>query len=131
MSTSRETSVASQSSLARTSFAFAIAIVFLAAGASKLIDHSQAVADFTRWGLPVPGALTIAVGIFELGAAALLMASFAVRPVALALAVEMLAALAIAGPVDHGAQLVVPPLLAAACVLLAVIVRPPRRTRAR
>jgi uncharacterized membrane protein YphA (DoxX/SURF4 family) len=129
MPTSRETAMASQTSMARTSFAFAIAIVFLAAGAGKLIDHAQAVEDFTRWGLPMPGALTIVVGIFELAAAGLLMAGVALRPVALALAVEMAAALAIAGPVDHGAQLVVPPVLIAACLLLALIVRPPRRVR--
>jgi uncharacterized membrane protein YphA (DoxX/SURF4 family) len=120
-----------QPPMARTCFAFALGIVLLAAGASKLIDHTQAIADFTRWGLPAPGALTIAVGVFEIGASALLMVGVAVRPIALALAVEMLAALAIAGPVDGGAQLVVPPGLALACMLLAWIWRPPQRVPAR
>ena len=73
--------------------------------ASKLIDHQQAVQDFTRWGLPaaVP---SIAVGLFKIGAAALLVAGVATRAVAVALAVEMMLALIVAGPVDGGVQLV-------------------------
>ena len=85
-----------QPPLARMILAFALGIVFLATGSSKLIDHSDAVADFSRWGLPAPSALTIAVGVFELCAAGLLMANIATRRVALALAVEMAAAFAIA-----------------------------------
>jgi putative oxidoreductase len=109
----------SQPPLARTIFTFALGIVFVATGASKLIDHHQAVLDFERWGLPVPGTLTIVVAIFELCAAALLMAGVAVRRVALALAIEMIVAVAVAGPVDGGGQLVVPPALAALCLGLA------------
>jgi uncharacterized membrane protein YphA (DoxX/SURF4 family) len=120
-----------QPPLAQTIFGFALAIVFVAAGASKLIDHQQAVIDFTRWGLPVPGALSIVVAIFELGAAALLMAGIAVRRVAVALAVEMVIALAVAGPVDGGGQLVVPPALAALCLGLAWMSHPRERVAAR
>jgi uncharacterized membrane protein YphA (DoxX/SURF4 family) len=115
---------ASQPPLAQSIFSFALAIVFVAAGASKLIDHQQAVVDFTRWNLPAPEVLTVVVAIFELSCAALLMAGIAVRRVALALAVEMLAALAVAGPVDGGGQLVVPPALAALCLVLAWISQP-------
>jgi uncharacterized membrane protein YphA (DoxX/SURF4 family) len=121
----------SQQPLARTIFAFALGIVFLAAGASKLIDHQQAVVDFTRWGLPAPGALTIAVGIFELCAAALLMAGVAVRRVAVALTLEMVVAFAVAAPVDGGGQLVVPPALAALCLGLAWMSQPRERVAAR
>jgi uncharacterized membrane protein YphA (DoxX/SURF4 family) len=117
--------------LARTTFAFAVGIVFLATGASKLIDHSGAVADFTRWGVPAPGALTIAVGVFELGAAALLMLDVATRRVALALAVEMAMAFAIAGRVDGGVQLIVPPAVAALCLMLAWASRADARVPAR
>jgi putative oxidoreductase len=116
---------------ARICFAFALGIVFLAAGAGKLIDHQQAVADFTRWGLPAPGALTVAVGIFELCAAALLMAGVATRRVALALALEMAAAFAIAGRVDGGAQLIVPAALAGLCLGLAWLSQPRERVAAR
>jgi uncharacterized membrane protein YphA (DoxX/SURF4 family) len=116
-----------QPPLARTILAFALGIVFLATGSSKLIDHSAAVADFDRWGLPAPSALTIAVGIFELCAAALLMANIATRRVALVLACEMAAAFAIAGRVDGGVQLVVPPAVAAICLLLAWVSRPSHR----
>jgi putative oxidoreductase len=120
-----------QPPLARVCFAFALGIVFLAAGASKLIDHQQAVADFTRWGLPAPGALTLAVGIFELCGAALLMAGVATRRVALALALEMAVAFAVAGRVDGGAQLIVPPALAALCLGLALLSQPRERVAAR
>ena len=121
----------SEPPLARTIFTFALGLVFVAAGASKLIDHHQAVVDFTRWGVPEPGVTSVAVAIFELGAAALLMAGIAVRRVALALAVEMLAALALAGPVDGGGQLVVPPALAALCLGLAWTSQPKERVAAR
>jgi uncharacterized membrane protein YphA (DoxX/SURF4 family) len=120
-----------QPPLARTCFAFALGIVFMATGASKLIDHAGAVADFTRWGLPDPAALTIAIGVFELGAAALLMANLATRRVALALAVEMAIAFAIAGPADGGVQLVIPPAVAALCLMLAWASRPQERVPAR
>jgi uncharacterized membrane protein YphA (DoxX/SURF4 family) len=119
-----------QPPLARTISQFALGIVFVAAGASKLIDHHQAVLDFTRWGVPAPGALTIVVAIFELCAAALLMAGVAVRRVAVALAVEMVAAFAFAGPVDGGGQLVVPPALAALCLGLAWLAQPRERVAA-
>jgi uncharacterized membrane protein YphA (DoxX/SURF4 family) len=116
-----------QPPLARTILAFALGIVFLATGSSKLIDHAAAVADFSRWGLPAPSTLTIAVGVFELCAAALLMANVATRRVAMALAVEMACAFAIAGRADGGVQLVVPPAVAALCLVLAWASRPSRR----
>jgi uncharacterized membrane protein YphA (DoxX/SURF4 family) len=116
-----------QPPLAQTIFSFALGIVFVATGASKLIDHHQAVVDFTRWGLPAPGAVTIAVAVFELCCAALLMAGVGVRRVAVALAVEMVVALAVAGPVDGGGQLVVPPTLAALCLVLAWLSQPRER----
>jgi uncharacterized membrane protein YphA (DoxX/SURF4 family) len=81
--------------------------------------------------VPHPAALTIAVGIFEIGASALLMAGVATRAVALALAAEMAVAFAVAGPVDGGVQLVVPPGLAVLCLLLAFVSRPPDRHPAR
>jgi uncharacterized membrane protein YphA (DoxX/SURF4 family) len=120
-----------QPPLARTIFTFALGIVFVATGASKLIDHHQAVVDFARWGLPHPAALTIAVAIFELCAAALLMAGVAVRRVALALAAEMLVAFAVAGPVDGGGQLFLPPTLAAMCLALAWMSAPRERVAMR
>ena len=120
-----------QPSLARTCLAFALGIVFMATGASKLIDHAGAVADFTRWGLPDPAALTVAVGIFELGAAALLMANVATRRVALALALEMAVAFAVAGRADGGVQLIVPAAVAALCLMLAWASRADERVPAR
>jgi uncharacterized membrane protein YphA (DoxX/SURF4 family) len=117
--------------LARTTFAFALGIVFLATGASKLIDHTGAAADFARWGVPAPSTMTIAVGVFELAAAGLLMLNVATRRVALALAIEMAMAFAIAGRVDGGVQLVVPPAVAALCLMLAWASRDHERVAAR
>ena len=120
-----------QPPLARICFAFALGIVFLASGASKLIDHQQAVVDFTRWGLPAPDVLTIVVGVWELCASALLMAGIGTRRVALALAAEMAVAFAFAGRVDGGAQLIVPPVLAALCLGLAWMTSPHKRLHLR
>ena len=115
---------AGQPPLPRTILAFALGIIFLATGSSKLIDHSAAVADFGRWGIPEPSAVTIAVGVLELSCAALLMINVATRRVAIALAVEMAAAFAIAGREDGGVQLVVPAAVAALCLGLAWASRP-------
>jgi uncharacterized membrane protein YphA (DoxX/SURF4 family) len=119
-----------QPPLARTCFAFALALIFAAAGASKLIDHQTAVDDFTRWGLPAPAALSIAVGVWEVCAAALLMAGVAARRVALALVAEMAVALAFAGRADGGPQLVVPSALAVLCLALAWLSPPDERVPA-
>lgn len=117
---------AEQPPLARVILAFALGIIFLATGASKLIDHAQAAADFRRWDLPAPSELTIAVGVFELCAAALLMANLSTRRVATLLATEMAVAVAVAGRVDGGAQLIVPLAVAALCLVLAWTSRPER-----
>ena len=109
-----------QPPLARTCFAFALALIFAAAGASKLIDHQTAVDDFTRWGLPAPAALSIAVGVWEVCAAALLMAGVAARRVALAFA----------GRADGGPQLVVSSALAVLCLALAWLSPPGERVPA-
>jgi putative oxidoreductase len=109
---------AGQPPLPRTCLAFALAIVFVATGAGKLIDHAGATADFARWGVPDAATVTIVVGLLELGAAALLMMGIATRRVALALATEMALALAIAGRADGGVQLVVPPAVGALCLVL-------------
>jgi putative oxidoreductase len=123
-----------QPTIPRTVLAFALAIVFTATGASKLIDHAEAAADFARWGVPHAGTMAVAVGIFELAGAALLMMGVATRRVALALAAEMGLALAIAGSADGGLQLVVPPAIGVLCLVLARAARPapraePRRER--
>ena len=120
-----------QPPLAQTILAFALGVVFLATGSSKLIDHAAAVADFTRWGIPEPSTMTIAVGVFELCCAALLMVNVATRRVALALALEMAAAFAIAGREDGGVQLVVPAAVAVLCLGLAWASRPAGRVAAR
>jgi hypothetical protein len=59
------------------------------------------------------------------------MANVATRRVALALAVEMAVAFATAGRVDGGAQLIVPPAVAALCLVLAWAARADARVPAR
>jgi uncharacterized membrane protein YphA (DoxX/SURF4 family) len=117
---------AGQPPLARICLAFALGIIFMATGASKLIDHAQAVADFHRWAVPAPSTMTTVVGIFELCGAALLMANIATRRVAMLLAAEMAIVVAVAGRADGGAQLIVPPAVAALCLFLAWTSRPER-----
>ena len=112
--------VGPRATLAEASFAFALGLVFAAAGASKLLVPGDAVADFQRWGVPAAHAVVAVLGTVELGGAILLVTDFGLRVAASVLGIEMLAATAVAGLHDGGVQLVIPPLLAAGCAALAL-----------
>jgi len=98
-----------------------VGVVFVAAGSGKFLDHAQAVTDFRHWGLTAAtGALVSLIGVAELVGGAVLVFGVATRLAALILVGDMVGAIATAGRVDGGVHLIVPPLLAAACLLLAV-----------
>jgi uncharacterized membrane protein YphA (DoxX/SURF4 family) len=69
----------SRSSLAQAAFAFGLGLVFAASGATKLLVPQGPVADFQRWGLPLPHLLVTVAGVLELGGALLLIGDVGVR----------------------------------------------------
>jgi uncharacterized membrane protein YphA (DoxX/SURF4 family) len=97
----------------------AVGAVFLVTGSAKFARHAAEVKDFRHWGLPSPDLFVYAVGVVELLFGLLLLTGLATRLAALVLLVDMLGAVATAGRVDHGAHLVVPPVLALLCLVLA------------
>jgi uncharacterized membrane protein YphA (DoxX/SURF4 family) len=95
-----------------------LGVVFTFEGAQKLMDHDAFAVRFDRWGLPDPSLLVWVVGGIEVVCGVVLLLGLLTRAAALVLLLEMLVAVATAGRVDRGAQLVVPPLLALACMIL-------------
>jgi putative oxidoreductase len=96
------------------------AIIF-AFGVPKFADHAHEAASFQRYGLPEPSAFAYAIGVVELVVGALLVLRIATQLAALALAGDMVGAIATAGPVEGGfVNLVLAPaLLVAAIVIIA------------
>jgi putative oxidoreductase len=91
-------------------FASAVALVLrVAAGAtligfgqSKFAHHAKETHSFDRYGLPAPEVFTYAIGTVELVGGLLLVLGLATRLVALALAGNMVGAIATGGRVDGG-----------------------------
>ena len=110
-----------RATFAEAAWSFALGLVFAAAGASKLLAPAAPVAEFSRWGLPAPHVTVVLAGTLEICGAVMLMRDVGLRAAAVVLAAEMAAATAIAGGHDGGAQLVVPPALAASLIGLAVV----------
>ena len=96
-----------------------VALVFLVVGASHFFNHSREVSDFRRWGVPLTPNSVYVIGAIELSFGLLLLTALATRPAALVLTGDMIGALATAGRVDGGSQLIIPPLLALALLTLA------------
>jgi len=96
-----------------------VSVVFLAVGVDHLVHHEREAEAFDRWGLPFPAAANLATGCAELVLGTMLLLGVATRGAAALLACVMVGAIATAGRVDGGYQLVVPPLLCAACLALA------------
>jgi putative oxidoreductase len=92
--------------------------VFLAVGSSHFSGSARELSDFRRWGVPWPDVSPYLIGTLEVSCGLLLLVGLLARPAALALAGDMVGALVTAGRVDGGIQLVVPPLLAIACLAI-------------
>ena len=73
------------------------AIVFASFGAGKFLNHASEASSFSGYGLPAPGAFTYAIGVLELGGAAMLLLGFRTRLAALALAGDMVGAIVVSG----------------------------------
>lgn len=91
---------------------------FLVFGVGKFSDHGEEVRSFDSYGLPAPDALVYLVGALEILGGALLIAGLLTRLAALALAGNMLGAIAFSG---LGEGEVVPSLTLAPALLAAMI----------
>lgn len=76
--------------------------ILIGFGQSKFVHHAKEVRAFDRYGLPAPEVLTYAIGSVELVGGVLLVLGLATRLVALALAGNMVGAIATGGRVDGG-----------------------------
>lgn len=98
----------------------AAGLIFVAFSTGKFTRYDAESDAFERYGIPVPEVTTYLVGGLELLGGLLLVAGFLTRPAALALAGNMVGAIATAGRIDGGAVHLglAPALLAAMLVLL-------------
>lgn len=91
---------------------------FVLFGIGKFADHAHEVDSFESYGLPAPDAFVYLVGGLELAGGALLLAGLLTRLAALALAANMVAAIALSG-VGEGE--VLPSLTLAPALLIAML----------
>ena len=95
--------------------------VFVLFGIGKFVSHDSELASFRHYGLPLPQAMVIIIGLVEIGGGALLVCGRLVRPAALVLAGDMIGAILVAG-IGRGEvfpSLTLAPLLLVAMVVLA------------
>ena len=97
----------------------AAAIVFLIFGVSKFVNHAAELASFRHYPLPAPGTLVYAVGVIEICGGLLLVVGLLTRLTALALAADMLGAIAVSGLARwETVSLTLAPVLLAAMIIL-------------
>jgi putative oxidoreductase len=96
--------------------------IFIGFGAGKFVNHASEVSSFQSYGLPWSSLFTDAIGALELAGGVLLVLGLATRPVALALAGDMIGAIVVSG-ILHGEQIsltLAPALLVATTALVVV-----------
>jgi uncharacterized membrane protein YphA (DoxX/SURF4 family) len=107
------------------------AIVFLAFGAGKFVNHASELASFRRYALPAPGVFVYLIGVLEISGGLLLASGRLVRLAALALAGDMVGAIVVSGIArGEDISLTLAPLLLVAMIFL-VSVGPTRRAKDR
>lgn len=97
-----------------------VGVLFVNSGLAKVGAHAETVADFGRWGVPMPDLAVSAVGGLEMVGGALLVLGVATSWVALPLLATMAVAIVTAGRTDGGGHLVLPPVLGLLCALFAL-----------
>lgn len=80
----------------------AAGVVFVAFSVGKFTRYDSESAAFDRYGIPFPEVTTYLVGVLELAGGLLLIVGLLTRPVAIALAGNMIGAIATAGRLDGG-----------------------------
>ena len=94
-------------------------VLFVAFATGKFTDHMQEAVDFERYGLPWPDGAVYLAGAVELLGGVLLVLGLVTRVAALALACNLVVAIATAGRVDGGTfHLGVGPAMLAAMLFL-------------
>jgi putative oxidoreductase len=99
----------------------AAGVVFLAFGIGKFTSHASELASFKSYGLPFPEVFVYAIGVLEVVGGALLVLGVLTRLVALALAGDMVGAIAVSG-IAKGEIIsltLAPALLVTMCLLMA------------
>ena len=81
---------------------FAAGVVFVAFAVGKFTRYDAESGAFDRYGIPFPEVTTYLVGVLELVGGVLLIVGLVTRPIALALAGNMIGAIATAGRIDGG-----------------------------
>jgi putative oxidoreductase len=71
--------------------------IFVGFGAVKFVNHASEATSFQTYGLPWPSLFTNAIGVLELTGGVLLVLGLATRPIALALAGDMVGAIVVSG----------------------------------
>ena len=84
---------------------------FIALGVERFLRHDTAMDDLQRWGVPQPSAGVYVLGGIEVVCGVLLVLGLLPRLAALILAIEMVAAMFVAGRVDGVLYLLVPGLI--------------------
>jgi putative oxidoreductase len=92
-----EEAVSGRSALLVALLRVAGAVVFVVFGIAKFTAHGDEVASFEKYGLPAPDAFVYAIGVLEVVGGLLLLAGLLTRPVALALAGDMVGAIVVSG----------------------------------
>jgi uncharacterized membrane protein YphA (DoxX/SURF4 family) len=110
------------------------AIVFVAFGAGKFVNHASELASFRHYALPAPGVAVYFVGVLEIVGGLLLASGRLVRLAALALAADMVGAIAVSGIArGEDVSLTLAPVLLIAMIALIRLESPrgssPRRWR--
>ena len=77
-------------------------LIFVSFSLGKFVRHAAEAEAFDRYGIPAPGALTYVVGALELVGGIMLILGLGTRLAALALAGNMIGAIATAGRIDGG-----------------------------
>ena len=93
--------------------------VFVLFGLGKFVAYDSELVSFHHYGLPLPEAMVIVIGVVELAGGALLLAGRHVRPAAFLLAGDMVGAILVAG---LGQGEVFPSLTLAPALLVAMVV---------
>jgi putative oxidoreductase len=94
-------------------------VFFISVSISKFTEHSQEVADFRRYGVPIPEVAVYVVGAVEVIGGIALTLGLLTRLAALLLAADMIGAISTAGRLEGGSfNLGVAPTLLAAMLFL-------------
>lgn len=97
-----------------------VGVAAIWAGVHAVQTHDVLIGDLERWGLPSPSALSWVTAVMLVLGGLLVLTGLATRLGALLLLIVTGVAMATAGRVDGNEWLVVPPGLAAICLLLLV-----------